>query len=83
MKDILCYLRVIHNPHDSMGFDRIINTPKRGIGPAAVKAISTWAEGDPQGIGYPGILLQDLVGVSMSRSDCAEVFGLLKEVIRW
>ena len=36
VKDILAYLRVIDNPSDSISLERIINTPKRGIGAAAI-----------------------------------------------
>lgn len=36
VKDILAYLRVIHNPQDDVGVERIINTPKRGIGAATL-----------------------------------------------
>ncbi len=32
VKDIIAYLRVIHNPKDSVSWDRIINVPPRGIG---------------------------------------------------
>jgi DNA helicase-2/ATP-dependent DNA helicase PcrA len=32
VKDLLSYLRVIHNPLDSMGLRRILNKPARGIG---------------------------------------------------
>lgn len=32
IKDIIAYLRVIHNPADSVSLRRIINEPKRGIG---------------------------------------------------
>jgi DNA helicase-2/ATP-dependent DNA helicase PcrA len=32
VRDIIAYLRVIHNPHDSISLARIINTPGRGIG---------------------------------------------------
>jgi DNA helicase-2/ATP-dependent DNA helicase PcrA len=32
IKDIISYLRVIHNPKDSASWSRIINTPPRGIG---------------------------------------------------
>ena len=36
VKDILAYLRVIDNTADSISLERIINTPKRGIGAAAI-----------------------------------------------
>ena len=32
IKDIVAYLRIIHNPKDSVSWKRIINTPPRGIG---------------------------------------------------
>ncbi|HJX03217.1 MAG TPA: 3'-5' exonuclease, partial [Dehalococcoidia bacterium] len=32
VKDIIAYLRVLHNPADSISLMRIINTPNRGIG---------------------------------------------------
>ena len=33
IKDMLSYLRLVRNPHDSMALQRVINTPTRGIGP--------------------------------------------------
>ena len=35
--DIMAYLKLVANPSDSMSFNRIINTPKRGIGPVSVR----------------------------------------------
>jgi DNA helicase II / ATP-dependent DNA helicase PcrA len=32
IKDMLGYLRMVRNPHDSMALQRIVNTPARGIG---------------------------------------------------
>lgn len=32
IKDIIAYLRVVHNPKDSVSWERIINVPPRGIG---------------------------------------------------
>ena len=38
IKDVLAYLRAIHNPHDDISVKRVINVPKRGIGNVAVEA---------------------------------------------
>jgi DNA helicase-2/ATP-dependent DNA helicase PcrA len=32
IKDIIAYLRVIHNPKDSVAWERIVNVPPKGIG---------------------------------------------------
>lgn len=33
IKDLLAYLRLVENPADALSFHRIINAPKRGMGP--------------------------------------------------
>lgn len=43
IKDLLSYLRVIANSNDDISLQRIINVPKRGIGPSSVKKIQTYA----------------------------------------
>jgi DNA helicase-2/ATP-dependent DNA helicase PcrA len=39
IRDALAYLRVVVQPDDSLAFERIINVPKRGIGPAALQML--------------------------------------------
>jgi DNA helicase-2/ATP-dependent DNA helicase PcrA len=39
IKDILAYLKLLVNPYDLISFRRIINFPKRGIGPVNVSRI--------------------------------------------
>lgn len=36
IKDLISYLRVVTNPHDSFSLKRIINKPKRGLGKASI-----------------------------------------------
>jgi DNA helicase-2/ATP-dependent DNA helicase PcrA len=39
IKDIIAYLRLIVNPDDDVSLRRIINVPKRGIGPATIEVL--------------------------------------------
>ena len=39
IKDIICYLRLLVNPHDEISLRRVINVPKRGIGEATLKKL--------------------------------------------
>jgi len=39
IRDALAYLRVVASPADGLAFERIYNTPKRGLGDAALKQI--------------------------------------------
>ncbi len=43
IKDLLSYLRLVHNPSDSVALGRIVNEPARGIGPKTLDALRTWA----------------------------------------
>ncbi len=51
IKDLLAYLRLVRNPHDSMALQRVVNTPARGIGKTTLETmerlaletgVSTW-----------------------------------------
>ncbi|MGD0939366.1 MAG: UvrD-helicase domain-containing protein [Terracidiphilus sp.] len=43
IKDLLCYLRLIRNPHDSMALQRVINVPTRGIGKTTLETLERLA----------------------------------------
>ncbi len=43
IRDALAYLRATVNPADDLAFERIVNTPKRGIGAATVQIIHAHA----------------------------------------
>lgn len=43
IKDLLAYLRLVHNPADSVSFDRVVNTPPRGIGAKTRQELLAWA----------------------------------------
>lgn len=44
IKDVMSYLRLIINPEDDSAFLRIINTPKRSIGPATLEKLGLFAQ---------------------------------------
>lgn len=44
VKDVLAYLRLIHNPFDVVSFTRIINVPGRGIGAKTVAELERWSQ---------------------------------------
>jgi DNA helicase-2/ATP-dependent DNA helicase PcrA len=44
IKDALAYLRLINNRSDDSAFERIINTPTRGIGDKTLVTIREWAK---------------------------------------
>ena len=43
IKDLLAYLRLIRNPHDSMALQRVVNTPARGIGKTTLETLERLA----------------------------------------
>jgi len=44
IKDLMSYLRLIINPEDDSAFLRIINTPKRAIGPVTLEKLGLFAQ---------------------------------------
>ena len=43
VKDVIAYLRVIHNPYDEVSLSRVINVPPRGIGQRTVEQLTQMA----------------------------------------
>ena len=43
VKDVIAYLRLIHNLHDNVSLTRIINVPGRGIGQHTLSQLQAWA----------------------------------------
>ena len=46
IRDAIAYLRVIAQPGDDLAFERIINTPKRGIGNVTVQTLNVFARSE-------------------------------------
>ena len=43
IKDLLSYLRLVRNPHDSMALQRVVNVPTRGIGKTSLETLERLA----------------------------------------
>jgi len=71
IKDVLAYLRLVHNPADTVSLMRVINTPPRGIGAKTLEQLTAAAANANLS---PTDVLRDL-GEKEQRSEFAGVFG--------
>ncbi len=62
VKDVIAYLRLVHNPADSVSLLRVINVPTRGIGAKTVDTLQGWA--GRQGISFGEALQRIAAGES-------------------
>lgn len=84
VKDMLAYLRLIDSGADRVSFDRIINTPRRGIGAKTQAQFQAWADGTGQSYTDALIALADGVqpdGISKGTTGKLAAFGKLLK--RW
>ncbi len=42
IKDIIAYLRLVYQPDDRTSFDRVVNTPTRGVGAKSMQVFHDW-----------------------------------------
>ncbi len=81
IRDALAYLRVLHQGADDLAFERILNTPKRGIGPATVQQLHTAA----RALGVP---LFEAIARLVETEDLkpkvrSTLRGLIEDFLRW
>ena len=50
IRDVIAYLNVIANPADNISFERIVNEPKRGVGPGTVEKLRDFASSNGQSL---------------------------------
>ena len=81
IKDLLAYLRVIHNPLDGEAIVRIINFPKRGIGQTTVDKLQAYAAREELSV-YDAIIDLDQMGFNAgTRAKLEAFFELIKKWI--
>lgn len=59
IKNAIAYLRLVSNPHDDAGFERVINTPTRGIGGKTVDDIREFARAEGCSLWQAAVLMVD------------------------
>lgn len=79
IKDVIAYLRLIHNSSDNLSLKRIINEPKRGIGKTSLENIQQVS--DEQGISmYEIIKHADEFGFNRIKANAQEFIELIEEI---
>ena len=81
IRDALAYLRVIHQSDDDLALERIINTPRRGIGDSTIRAIHSLAR--RQGVSMSEAAAR-LVETDELKAAARKAIGtLLRDFERW
>ncbi len=76
VKDILSYLRLIHNPQDLIAFKRVVNVPTRGIGDTSVSKFTSFC--DAQGLSLrEGLAHPDLPLPTKAKENITQFFELI------
>ncbi|MDI1301756.1 MAG: DNA helicase Rep [bacterium] len=77
IKDVMAYLRLIINPDDDNAFLRVVNTPKREIGPATLEKLGSYS----QQRGCAMLAACDEMGLGLHLSD--RQLGNLQDFSQW
>ncbi|EJD79454.1 ATP-dependent DNA helicase PcrA [Staphylococcus epidermidis NIHLM088] len=82
IKDLLSYLRVIANSNDDISLQRIINVPKRGIGPSSVEKIQTYALQNNISM-FDALAEVDFIGLSKKvTQECISFYEMIQNLIK-
>ena len=75
IKDVMSYMHLVENPSDDVAMARIINEPKRGLGPKSLGGIVSYAKAYKLSI-FEALKEQEVLG-SLSRKSRAAVEDLV------
>jgi len=81
IRDALAYLRVIAQPDDDLALERIINTPKRGLGDKALQRVHTLARAD--GISLATAAARIIDTDELTPQARRSLTGLVNDFTRW
>ncbi|HTH95839.1 MAG TPA: UvrD-helicase domain-containing protein, partial [Stellaceae bacterium] len=81
IRDALAYFRLVHQPDDDLAFERIVNTPRRGIGTATLQTLHEVARGQGISLDEAG---RRLVETDELKPAARKALGLfLRDIGRW
>ncbi|MFO1146237.1 MAG: UvrD-helicase domain-containing protein [Rhodospirillales bacterium] len=81
IRDAIAYFRIVVRPDDDLAFERIVNTPKRGLGPASLRSIHLLARRDALPLTAAAARL---IGSDELKPQARGVIGrLLADIGRW
>lgn len=78
--DINSYLSAAFFPNDDVSFERIVNTPKRGIGPSMIKKMADMRTLGTSLQGAARIMVKDRVLSKKIHENLSQVFEILDEI---
>lgn len=81
IRDAMAYFRVVTSPEDDLAFERIVNTPKRGLGNVAVQKIQTAARENGVSLVEGARLLLEAKGIG--GKGAKELGILIDSIDRW
>ncbi|MCE9680275.1 DNA helicase Rep [Shewanella sp. AS1] len=79
IKDIMAYLRLVVNPDDDNAFLRVVNLPKRGIGPSTLERLGNYA--NEQHISLFEAIFQPELNHHLSPSAMASLYKFGKFIV--
>jgi DNA helicase-2/ATP-dependent DNA helicase PcrA len=74
IKDALAYLRALANPDDEVGWKRVVNVPKRGVGETSVRKIEAYAQG-------AGVVFRDALYEAAAAGVTGRALGGIKDLL--
>jgi DNA helicase-2/ATP-dependent DNA helicase PcrA len=81
IRDALAYLRLIHQADDGLAFERIVNTPRRGLGDTTLKQLNEIARA--QSLSIPEVARQIVSTDELKPAARRALGSFMNDVARW
>ena len=81
IRDALAYLRLIHQPDDGLAFERIVNTPRRGLGDTTLKQLNEISRA--QSLSVPEVARQIIGTDELKPAARRSLTAFMNDLARW